>query len=53
MSKIIVNHISIGIDATTKEALTRLKSEGYSVNKLIRKLILEFAMTKEGEKDGK
>lgn len=52
MAEFITGHISIGIDAPTKEALGKIKAEGYSINKLMRKLIIEFATTGIAKKGG-
>lgn len=45
MVEFIKGHMSIGLDAQTQDALARIKAEGYSTNKLMRKLILQFATT--------
>ncbi len=45
MTEFITGHMSVGLDARAQEALTKIKAEGYSLNKLMRKLIVEFATT--------
>ena len=45
MAEFITGHVSIGLDAQAQDALARIKAEGYSTNKLMRKLILQFATT--------